>query len=400
MIAPLRGLSPFRSCPAPWKVTRAAAEGPDLKMARHLAVCGRCAAELAAMRALVEQAAALSGPTLRADVRETIAARLLASGVPPARRSLRRPLVAAAAASGALAAAVALVAVVAERPRAPAPAPVAILPPRPASAATIRAFGDARFSRKQSPPDEIVELQAGTIDLDVTPLQAGARFRVLAFGSEVEVRGTSFRVSAGSGRLEEVRVWRGHVEVRSAAGGATALGPGDSWSAAQAVAVEDPRPPPVRSTAPDRPRTRARLVTRRPPAPLEAPAPASPPTASFHRAWALLRAGDAIAAAEAFAGVQDASRGTSLEADALYWRAVALSRAGERRASRDLYDVFLARFPASPRAGEAAVALGFLLVDLGQPVEARQAFTRAQEDPSDRVRASARLGLDRLRQQR
>jgi TolA-binding protein len=211
----------------------------------------------------------------------------------------------------------------------------------------------------------------------------------------VEVRGTSFRVTAGAGRLEEVRVWRGHVEVRSAAGGVTALGAGDSWSAEDTVAALEPRP----RRAAERTRARASAredAVRRAAGPPEAPAPAAPPAPSFHRAWVLLRAGDAIAAAEAFAEVQDASRGTALEADALYWRAVALSRAGERMTARELLELFLRRFASTARAGEAAVALGFLLVDLGQSAEARQAFARAEADPSERVRASARAGLDRL----
>src|SRR5205809_310350 len=65
-----------------------------------------------------------------------------------------------------------------------------------ASRASIRAIGNARFFRAQPPPDEIVRLDDGRIELDVNPLAAGERFRVVTDAGEVEVRGTIFEVLA------------------------------------------------------------------------------------------------------------------------------------------------------------------------------------------------------------
>src|SRR5204862_7014222 len=77
-------------------------------------------------------------------------------------------------------------------------APTASVPAPPVtpspSRASIRAIGDARFARVQPPPDELVRLDDGRIELDVVPLARGERFRVATDSGEVEVRGTSFAV--------------------------------------------------------------------------------------------------------------------------------------------------------------------------------------------------------------
>jgi len=319
----MRALWPFPSCPAGWKLSRAAAEGPDWKLARHLAGCERCTADFESLRALARTAATLrAGSQLSPEARETIAARLMldapapgrgrprpATQIPHATRvSLGGRVPALAAATLVAAAAMAYLwrpraaRVEAPRPRSPVPASAAA-----PSAATIRAPAD------RPPPS------------------------VLAAGPEPPVR-------ARSRERERPR---------------------------RAVTGSRPAPPAAETTQ------------------MEEAAPAP----SFHRAWSLLRSGDSARAADAFAELEDASRGTTLEADALYWRAVALSRAGERQAARALLDVFLARFPGSSRAGDAALALGHLLVDLGEPAPARRAFERAAHDPSERVRASATAGL-------
>ena len=126
----------------------------------------------------------------------------------------------------------------------------------------------------------------------------------------------------------------------------------------------------------------------------ERPLGASP---SFGHAWALLRSGDAKEAAAEFAEVERLAHGRDIEEDALYWRAVAVGRAGDAAGSRTLFAAFLDRFPSSSRAGEAAATLGRLLLDAGDRHGARQAFERAARDPSPRVRAAAQDGLARAR---
>jgi TolA-binding protein len=114
---------------------------------------------------------------------------------------------------------------------------------------------------------------------------------------------------------------------------------------------------------------------------------------SFGHAWALLRSGDTKAAAAEFAEVERLAHGRDIEEDALYWRAVAVGRDGDAAGARTLLAAFLDRFPSSSRAGEAAAALGQLLLDAGDRRGARQAFERAARDPSPRVRAAAQDGL-------
>jgi TolA-binding protein len=130
--------------------------------------------------------------------------------------------------------------------------------------------------------------------------------------------------------------------------------------------------------------------TRRPPAP-----------PSFNDAWSLLRGGRAAEAAAAFAAVAEAGGDGDggLVEDARYWQGVALARAGDARPAQEALAAFVARFPSSPRAGEASVILGWSLVRAGGPgarEQARAAFARAARDPADRVRASAQEGLRQL----
>ena len=117
----------------------------------------------------------------------------------------------------------------------------------------------------------------------------------------------------------------------------------------------------------------------------------------FARAWSLLRSGNAQAAAAAFAELDQRARGRSIEEDALYWHAVAVARLKDDAAAARLFADFLKRFPRSGHRGEAAVALGWLLVQTGNIDEARRAFDQAAGDPSAMVRASAAEGLRRTK---
>ncbi len=118
--------------------------------------------------------------------------------------------------------------------------------------------------------------------------------------------------------------------------------------------------------------------------------------AAFERGWRLVRQGDFTAAAEAFADLERRSRGDAIVEDALFWRGVALARAGEKAQARAVLAAFVARFPRSARAGEACASLGWLRVEAGDLAGARALFERAARDPSDKVRASARAGLQQI----
>ena len=243
------------SCPPGWKLTRAITEGVDSRTEWHVMRCERCSAEYRALQALVQdaKAAAPVPEALSREARAEIGARLrtLASVPDPERarpgRARRFTVLWLALVTPAIAAAILWTgrradhAVIA---RGDLEAPIGD------SRATIRAIGPARFSRAQFQPDEIVRLDDGEIELEIAPLHAGERFRVVAADGEVEVRGTRFKVSVIDHHLTAVHVWRGKVEVRSSDGAQAILVPGDDWVRAEppvasAPEIVAPPPPPV-----------------------------------------------------------------------------------------------------------------------------------------------------------
>ena len=379
--------------------------------------CERCSAEYRALQALVQsaKAAAPIPEALSREARNELGARLrtLASAPDPARAArwtrlwlvLVVPAIAAAIVwSGRRSDRVVV-------PRGELDAPLGD------SRATIRAIGPARFARAQFQPDEIVRLDDGEIELEIAPLHTPERFRVITDDGEVEVRGTRFKLSVVDHHLTAVHVWKGKVEVRSSGGAQAILGPGDDWvreeqpvappAAPEAVAAPAPRvadeTSPRRAPAHRSPSIRRHAKAKRVAAiiPAAKPLPAARDERplvelpSFGHAWALLRSGDAKEAAAEFAEVERLARGLDIEEDALYWRAVAVGRAGDDAGARTLFAAFLERFPSSSRAGEAAAALGRLLLDAGDARGARKAFERAAHDPSPQVRAAAQDGLQR-----
>jgi TolA-binding protein len=432
-------MTPFgrlrRRCPAGWKLTRAISEGMDSRVERHLAGCGPCSAEYQALLALARQVETdFPAPeNMARGPRNAIGARLRVATLSLRPQPVRRTLLwlSLPVAGVAVIAVLVLVSRLRTLPLSQggariAPAPLA------GSRASIRAIGPARFVRAQSQPDEIVRVDDGEIELEIAPLHANERFRVVTEDGEVEVRGTSFKVAVFNHSLAAVHVWRGRVEVRSRDGAFAVLEAGDDWVRATA---KNPSPVGAPATKPagvpsplEKPAVRAHsrgataVMAVMPQPPLSrrakagslaratvepgaleplAPGDARSPTgaASFGHAWAALRRGEAKAAAAEFGEVQRLSRGRDIEEDAFYWHAVAIARAGDPTRARQLFGDFLDRFPTSSRIGEAADALGWLLLQSGQRRSARRAFERAVLDPSPRVQANAREGLRRTQEE-
>ena len=107
-----------------------------------------------------------------------------------------------------------------------------------------------------------------------------------------------------------------------------------------------------------------------------------------------MRAGDFAKAAARFAGVVGAAPRGPLADEGAFWHAVATARAGRSAQAIELFREMIDQYPASARRGEAATMLGWLLVDNGRADEAHAQFQAAGADPSERVRASARRGLE------
>jgi len=84
---------------------------------------------------------------------------------------------------------------------------------------------------------------------------------------------------------------------------------------------------------------------------------------------------------------------SSTQDDSCYWAAVAWLRGGDRMRARRAFTEMLTRWPGSTHAGEANVALGWLLLEIGDRSAARTHFAAAADDRVPSVRASAVRGL-------
>jgi TolA-binding protein len=162
-----------------------------------------------------------------------------------------------------------------------------------------------------------------------------------------------------------------------------------SPSSPRASHVAPPKPPraPVAEAEQTAPPP-AQLV----PAPVsEAASAAAAAERAFHDGLRALLAGDARRALEPLGRACAAS--TTSQEDACYWAALAQLRSGDRPGARQAFQELLTRWPASTHAGEASVALGWLLLDAGDREAARARFAAAANDRMPSVRAEAARGL-------
>jgi TolA-binding protein len=271
---------------------------------------------------------------------------------------------------------------------------------------TVVAVGAARFDHLGPSSDEVVHLVDGSIDVEVSPLDHGDRFRVLTDDGEVEVRGTAFRVTAQRGRLEEVRVVHGRVAVR-APSSARELGPGEKWRSIEvaerpvvAPSTQDAAAPPVPTVAAAPPR---RVVAPHHPT-LVHPAPhgagASDAERAFDDGWRALREGDYANAATRFGRAAAGPPGEPIVEDATYWSGVSLARGGRSTEAAAAMRSFLDRFPTSAHAAEATSILGWLDLAARDLDGAERCFRTLEHDPDPRLAESARRGLSTVAAQR
>lgn len=441
------------TCPGDIELARAVGGEPEPELAVHLETCAACRAAWDEARGAIELArelpVALPSSSRREEVRTALLAAAANRAQRPARHARAIPVIAGAAAAGV--AGYLAIAHMAAPPR------VASLsqPFAPHSHGTVRPHAGAHYAVRSIGPDEVIELRDGEIEIEVEPLHPGERFRVVVGRSELEVRGTAFRVAANAEQLVEVAVAHGRVDLSPGIGGPASLGAGQSWRAAEAPtgapsaaadahpdpagadlpAGRDGSPPAVaarrdpealagaanrgaRPTAAVRAEASATRRDREPPAvavrsaveppvgaaragaDAEASVPAPRARAaeetSYDEAWVALRSGEFARAASEFARVVLLAPDSPLVEDASFWRAVALARGKRSLEAVSAFHDFLAIYARSARAGEASAMLGWLLIDAGALDEAARRFDAAAGDPDPAVRRSARSGLDAL----
>ena len=155
-----------------------------------------------------------------------------------------------------------------------------------------------------------------------------------------------------------------------------------------AAAEPTPAPPPVAAAEP----TPAPSLAEEP---TGVPAKHTPSATEQHFAagWALLKDGKAAEAARELGVAADSDGDPSLAADARYFQAVALARAGRKTEAETALVAFLDHAPKSLRRGRAAVMLAKLIAERGDRKSARAWFESALGDPDPAVVAAARAGL-------
>lgn len=355
-------------------------------------------------------ARSLPAPTRDAERVEQERTSLLAhaAGVAQQQRVSRAPMIAALATTFAAAAA-GLIWFVA-RPSDPA------IPKQ-----TITAIGSAQFERTSPWPQFGVHLSDGLVAIHVARLAPDERLVVTTSDVDVEVHAATFLIGAEHDRVTFVSVSEGNAEVRWARQPPVIVAAGHTWLPPQIVMREtiELTPPAQRAASvalAGSPKQQPRTVERAPSAPadrspekatgpakpLEATPKPQPPAprpgeADFRAGVASLRTGDAVAATRSFAAACPAARGTPLAEDACFWLGAAAKRAGQAAIARDALAGFLATFPSSARAGEAAAIVGWILYDAGELDAAKQRFELASHDRVPKVKESALKGLEAIK---
>lgn len=119
----------------------------------------------------------------------------------------------------------------------------------------------------------------------------------------------------------------------------------------------------------------------------------TPAEEAFTDGWTSLRHSQYEVAATAFARAIAIGGGEPILEDARFWRGVALARASHSAKAIEALREFMTHHQASPRLGEAASILGWLLLKAGQLDEAERRFQTALRDARPEVSDSARAGL-------
>jgi hypothetical protein len=316
----------------------------------HLSVCGACAREAQALRALSEELRSAGDGTDSDELhvrRERT--RLLAAfdeGLVPSTRAPRPRLW-----LGAAAAALVLGVVVAAFVRWPVRfAPRAGLLPSPPEPITVRADSSARWSRHSEAGLERVVLDSGALSIRVDHATSQRRLLVILPDGELEDIGTTFSVSAAAGHTTRVTVQDGSVVLRLQGSPPIALGAGDAWSPPLMPAVA-----PSAVAAPSPAASSAQLALPAAPSAKHAVTAVSDgdPSADFRAAMASLDSGDNTTAAAGFAAFLARHPQNARAEDAAYLRILALERAGDAAATQRAARDYLARYPRGFRHAEA-----------------------------------------------
>jgi hypothetical protein len=322
------------SCPTPARLA-AAVSGEDAATLAHAHDCVTCRGILVGQRDVVAAARMMRVPPLRAEHRAALMAEVIAQSDLEDMRPWRGERVMAIAASFVAAAAVITIVVAMRGPRGSVPeAPhvasvdepaveTASVMPLEKVAAPLRAAVvsvDADFAREQHGDVDVVTLRDGVVSVDATHSEP---VTIVAGDTRVTIASSRAEVVARHGVIVTTHVFAGTAEV-SANGRSQVIDAGDVW-------MRDPERPQV-------PATQAKVGDS---------------LAAFRIGWEQLREHHYPQAIAAF----DRAIDPVVAEDAAFWAAIASERVGDNDGAATRLRAFLERFPTSPRAEAARVAL-------------------------------------------
>ena len=335
-----------RECDRLWEID-AAREGrlsaKDMDAwARHLRICAECSAT-AMENERIRQAAAswMASEPEELELRR-LRVRVLADAARTPARSNRRWAAIVVTAVVAVVAAFATIHMASTGPAASRESAE-----EASFASTVSVPAAARWSRARENGVERVRLEDGTLRVHVRHQRAGERFLVTLPDGELEVRGTTFVVTASGGATARVEVEEGVVAVRVGGAPEVVLGPGAVWEApARVVAGTGTTPANANGlTAAAAPAPTTAL------APLTAAAlvPAGSPSSVRSTRVPAGKRDTAVRAARA--ATDDTSENA---ADESYAAAVASMQRGEYGAAANALHDFVAAHPRAPQAEDAS----------------------------------------------
>lgn len=365
-----------RTCDRLWEI-EAVREGrlsakDAAASARHVLVCAVCGATVARNRELREFVATL-GPCEPDDLElRRLRARILRDAAPGPRPSYAWVWRQGMGAACVLLAVSALLVARAWRLRAERSAEAVATATAPSgfSGAVSPAEG-TRWTQERTGSIERVRLDSGTLRIHVRHQSRDERFLVLLPDGQIEVRGTTFEVTAGPSSTERVRVDEGTVMLRLRASDDIRLSAGDTWEAApERLPPESPAPAP--SPASSAPPPSPSLV-RVPSAHRSDPARPGEDEA-YAEAVGSMTGHRFAEAAVAFRDFVTRHPHAVQAEDASFLEAVALARMGRTDAAAQTAERHLQQFPLSFHRKDAAILVARAARDRGDCTGARRAL--------------------------
>jgi ferric-dicitrate binding protein FerR (iron transport regulator) len=260
-----------------------------------------------------------------------------------------------------------------ESPIGPSPSPIAYSPQTPTQADDrITASRGAIFEVSGERAQRMVTLSEGSVFCVVDERAPGEVFQVAVGEALVEVTGTRFGVMALDGDLASLWVEEGSVSLTLEGGKQLALLAGESWPLETPQATNEPRP---QAPTPELPQ-----LPTLPQEPVPEELPKTPEAGQSLRSGLELLDQGRFTQAAATLGLEPTD--SPLREDALFWQAVALTRAEDLPQAREAFERFLSAAPNSPRSGAAHCMLSGLLTEDPDAADHHLQAARKSKDPS------------------